>query len=319
MRITRRTAQQMMEVLDELREEIRNEEKLPYPYAEWERKRKMVKERLRKLPEYVERAASMLAAQKNTGRPKNGTLVQRTMLFLFARLMNRSNRDVEEMLELFEPLFGITVSYKTIERLYSDEEVQAVIHNLFILLLNDEEASGHAAGDGTGYTLTVSKHYSSDPKKGSKDYRYAFRFIDIDTGLYIGVGYSPVSEMGAFQKAMKMVDELGIPLHTVRLDKYYSSRKVLDLFGKDTAVYVIPKKNLSRIGLQWSNVIRKIMESPYLYLKDYLRRNLSEAGYSSDKKRFGWVIRQKRDDRRETALFSVALFHNIFFTRVVPH
>ena len=318
MRITRQTAQQMMEVLDDLREEIRNEEKPPYPYAEWERKRKLVKERLRKLPEYVERAASMLAAQKATGRPKNGTLVQRTMLFLFTRLMNKSNRDVEEMLELFGPLFGITVSYKTIERLYSDEEVQAVVHNLFVLLLKGNEVSGHAAGDGTGYTLTVSKHYRSDPKKRSKDYRYAFRFIDIDTGLYIGAGYSPVSEMGAFQKAMKMVDELGIPFHTVRLDKYYSSRKVLDLFGKDTTVYVIPKKNLSRIGLQWSNVIRKIMESPYLYLKGYLRRNLSEAGYSSDKTRFGGIIRQKRDDRRETALFSIALLHNIFFTRVVP-
>jgi len=318
MRITRRTAQQMMEVLDELREEIRNEEKPPYPYAEWERKRKLVKERLRKLPEYVERAASMLAEQKTGGRPKNGTLVHRTMLFLFVRLMDKSNRDVEEMLQLFEPLFGITASYKTIERLYSDEEVQAVIHNLFILLLNDEEASGHAAGDGTGYTLTVSKHYRSDPKKRSMDYRYAFRFIDIDTGLYIGAGYSPVSEMGAFQKAKKMVDELGIPFHTVRLDKYYSSRKVLDMFGKDTTVYVIPKKNLSRIGLQWSNVIRKIMESPYLYLKGYLKRNLSEAGYSSDKTRFGGIIRQKRDDRREAALFSVALFHNIFFTRVVP-
>jgi transposase len=318
MRITRRTAQQLMEVLGDLGEKIRNEEKPSYPYAEWERERKIVKERLRKLPEYVEKAASMLAAQKDTGRPKNGTLVQRTMLFLFARLMNKSNRDVEEMLELFEPLFGITVSYKTIERLYSDEEVQAVIHNLFILLLKDDEVSGHAAGDGTGYTLTVSKHYRSAPKKRCKDYRYAFRFIDIDTGLYIGVGYSPVSEMGAFQKAVEMVDELGIPLHTVRLDKYYSSRKVLDLFGNDTTVYVMLKKNLSRIGLQWLNVIRKIMESPYLYLKDYLRRNLSEAGYSSDKSRFGGVIRQKRDDRRETALFSVALFHNMFFTRVVP-
>ncbi len=31
-------------------------------------------------------------------------------------LMNKSNRDVEELLELFEPLFGFKVSYKTIER-----------------------------------------------------------------------------------------------------------------------------------------------------------------------------------------------------------
>ncbi|RLJ01010.1 MAG: hypothetical protein DRP06_00430 [Candidatus Aenigmatarchaeota archaeon] len=64
------------------------------------------------------------------------------MLFLFARLMNKSNRDVEDILELFEPFFGISVSYKTIERLYSDEEVKLVLHNLFILLLKDENLSG---------------------------------------------------------------------------------------------------------------------------------------------------------------------------------
>ncbi len=57
------------------------------------------------------------------------------MLFLFARLMGKSNKDVEELLELFEPLFGIKVSYKTIQRLHSDEEVKIVLHNLFILLL----------------------------------------------------------------------------------------------------------------------------------------------------------------------------------------
>ncbi len=34
-----------------------------------------------------------------------------------------------------EPLFGIKVSFKTIEKLYSDEEVKIALHNLFILLL----------------------------------------------------------------------------------------------------------------------------------------------------------------------------------------
>ena len=60
----------------------------------------------------------MIDVQKRAGRPKEIDLEKRVMLFLFARLMNRSNRDVEELLELFEPLFGFKVSYKTIERLY---------------------------------------------------------------------------------------------------------------------------------------------------------------------------------------------------------
>ena len=66
-------------------------------------------------------------------------------------------------------LFGFKVSYN-IERLYSDEEVKMALHNLFILLLREEGVSGEFAGDGTGYSLTVTKHYK-DPKKKSKDFR----------------------------------------------------------------------------------------------------------------------------------------------------
>jgi len=53
------------------------------------------------------------------------------------------------------------------------------------------------------------------------------------------------------------------------------------------------------------------------YLENYFQRNLSEAAFSADKRRFGWVIRQKREDRQEMAMFSTALLHNIFAVRVV--
>ncbi|CAD7776778.1 hypothetical protein AIOGIFDO_02015 [Candidatus Methanoperedenaceae archaeon GB37] len=96
----------------------KKEEKEKYPYAEWEKKRELVKKRLRKLPEYVREAVAMIRIQKKAGKQKEIDLEKRVMLFLFARLMNRSNRDIEELLESFEPLFGLKVSYKTIERLY---------------------------------------------------------------------------------------------------------------------------------------------------------------------------------------------------------
>ncbi|CAD7768125.1 hypothetical protein AIOGIFDO_00110 [Candidatus Methanoperedenaceae archaeon GB37] len=96
----------------------KKEKKKKYPYAEWEKKRELVKKRLRKLPEYVRDALAMISIQKKADKPKEIDLEKRVMLFLFARLVNRSNRDVEELLESFEPLFGLKVSYKTIERLY---------------------------------------------------------------------------------------------------------------------------------------------------------------------------------------------------------
>ena len=232
-------------------------------------------------------------------------LEKRIMLFLFARLMNKS-KGFEELLELFEPLFGFKVSYKTIERLYSDEEVKMALHNLFILLLREEGVSGDCK-DGTGYSLTVTKHYRSDPKKRSKDFRYVFRIIDIETGMYVGLGYSNRSERDAFNKAMKMLRNMGVKINSISLDKYYSTRKVLRMFDMETAVYVIPRKNLSRIGFDWLKVIERIVEAPYKFLKRYFKRNLSEAGFSADKRRFGWLIRQKREDRREIALFAVGL------------
>jgi transposase len=316
MRITRELAIQMVGVLEDLWAEIRQAGKAPYPYAEWERKRDIIRQRLEKLPEYVKRAAGMVAVQKRTGRPKSGTLVQRTMLFLFARLMNKSNRDAEKLLGLFGPLFDLSVSYKSIERLYSDPEVNTVLHNLFLLLLRDEGVSGDVAGDGTGYALSVTKHYRTSPSKKGMRYLYSFRVIDLGTGMYLGVGYSPVSEMRAFRDALGMMRGMGLPVKSARLDKYFSSRKVLELFGTETAVYVLPKKDISRMGLAWSAVIKRMMESPFCYIKEYLMRNLSESGHSSDKGRFGSLIRQKRLDRQEMALFSIALLHNIFFVRV---
>lgn len=64
-------------------------------------------------------------------------------------------------------------------------------------------------------------------------------------------------------------------------------------------------------------VIERIVEAPYRFLKRYFKRNLSEAGFSADKRRFGWLIRQRREDRREMALFAVGLWHNVFAVRVV--
>ena len=319
MRITEKMAQELVEVLEEVKEECFSDEKDKYPYTEWEQKRERVKQRLRDLPKYVDQAAEKIRFVKpRAGQRKKIDVRKRTMLFLFTRLMNKSNRDMEDLLVLFEPLFGVKVSYKSIERLYSDPEVKTVLHNLFILLLRDEGVSCDFSGDGTGYSLSVTKHYRTDVSKKGRGYLYVFRVIDIDTGFYVAVGYSNNSEMEAFHKAITMLRELRISVDTLSLDKYYSSRTVIRLFGEETALYLIPKKNIARVGLEWSRVLRRVLEDPYLYLKGYFLRNLSESGFSADKRRFGGLVRQKRDDRREMALFSIAFLHNIFTARIRP-
>jgi transposase len=327
MRITKKLAQELIDALDESREKISKEAEeileemgQMYDFAEYERRREKVEERIRNFPSYVKKAVSMITIAKTAGRPKKLDLVKRTHLFFLVRMLNKSNRDTKALLgSLLQPFIEDDISYKYVERLYSNEQVEMVLHNVFMLMLNKEGVSGKFAGDGTGYSLLITKHYRTNPKKKAKDYRYVFRMVDLETGLYVGIGYSTKSEMDAFHKAMKMVKDCGIQIDQICLDKYYSSRKVLKLFGKRTSVYVLPKKNISKIGLKWAKIFRKILEDPVQYLKTYFQRNLSEAAFSADKRRFGWVLRQKREDRQEMAMFSIALLHNIFTVRVAPH
>lgn len=117
---------------------------------------------------YIEKAIENLSIVKGETRgckPKL-TLKQKSMLLLLKQLIGKSNREMELLSLLFSALTGVFVSYKTIERLYSDEEVRLVLFNiqsLFMTKIDTNKIS--ACGDGTGYSLTISKHYASEAQK----------------------------------------------------------------------------------------------------------------------------------------------------------
>lgn len=96
------------------------------------------------------------------------------------------------------------------------------------------------------------------PEKKGWDYRFVFRVLDLCSGMSVAFGYSSRSEKEAFDEAYEMLKKMDPGVKEISLDKYYSSRKVLRLFGRETKVYVIPKRNLARIGLEWSRVLRRI-------------------------------------------------------------
>jgi transposase len=310
-------AAELLEVLDGVREQHFKGRKKRYPYSEWERRREIVKQRLRALPAYVAQAVAAIRVFKRAkGRPQKAALEKKVLLFLLTRLLAKSNRGMEELLELFGPLFNLNVSYKYIERLYADEEVQMALHNLFVLLVREGEPSGHFVSDGSGYSLTIHRIYRSNPRKCGRAYRYVSRILDIETGMYVAYGWSPISEMQAFKQAIAMLTELDIGISSLALDKYYSSRRVVTLFGRTVSLYLIPKRNMTHIGLRWADVFRRIMEDPVAFLSRYFMRNLSESGYSADKRRWGGVVRQRREDRQDAALGSIAVLHNLYAFRV---
>ena len=323
MRLTRKRARDLTELLEEERERIREDpdrfcstiDGIPKTTL-WERERKQVIDRLQQLPSLVRRAAAELHIERGRGRKPALDPAQKTMLFLFARLTQRSNRDMEALLAFLGPVFDVSVGYKTIERLYSDEEVELVLNNLFVLLLEEIGVSGHTAGDGTGYALSADEHYRSSPEKSHAGYRYVFRLVDLETGMYLAYGYSDVSEKAAFEKAIRFVEREGFPMNSIRLDKYYSSRKVLRELGKEVEAFVLPKSNLASFGTEWRKVFDRIDEDHCEYLEEYYKRELSESYFAADKERFGRTVHQVREDRREMATLGLAVLHNLFSVRV---
>lgn len=252
---------------------------------------------------------------KRIGRPPETSIEKKVMMLLMKDIFDTSNRKTSKLLPLFDGLSEVDVTYKTVERLYSDPLVSMVLHNLFIIMIRRKGIINvDLAGDGTGYGLTVTKHYSMDGKKNGKKkiFAYAFAFLDLNTKMYVGYGTGMRSEMEAFNDARKMVEELEIEVDSVRLDRYYTFQSIVDKFGRFTKFYILPKKNTLINGKkEWHDVWRSLMENSMVFLKEYYRRESSESGFASDKKSNGWQIWQRRNDRIATSVICKGVWHNL--------
>jgi len=293
-----------------------------------------IKTAMKDLDPIIHEAVSVIRIMRRAGHPHSLTPEQRVKLLLIKQLVGKSNRMFANMLSIFSMLSGIDVSYKTIERLYSDDETFIAIHNLHVLVLKRKGITGsRATGDGTGHSLTVKKNYESyaqrlkdlakenpgdrkDRGKRAKGHRkrlfaYSFAIMDLETRLYIAFGSSMKSEREAFDRAMKFLSSIGIDLDSIRLDRYYSSPSYVDRLG-ETKVFIIPKKNATLKGSQkWKSTMKEFVENTMPYLEEYHQRSNSESGFAADKKMFGWNVAQRRDDRIDHALFCTGVWHNL--------
>jgi len=138
------------------------------------------------------------------------TLEQRVLALLLKHLIGKSNREMSLMLIIISWLSDIDVSYKTIERLYSDREVILVLHNLHVIMLKKKGIkNADCGGDSSGYGLSIKKHYATEAQKlkekmkrsdgqNKKDKKckndkikkkqlfvYSFVLMDINTRMYL--------------------------------------------------------------------------------------------------------------------------------------
>lgn len=207
------------------------------------------------------------------GRPPKLNLEKKNNLFILARFLNKSNCNAEKTLQYLQPLFSVDISYKHIEHLYGDPEVKLSLHNLFILLLKEERTSNDLAGDETDYTVSVENHHRSDPKKYGKRYVHFFSLIDLATGMYVACGVSRLLEWDVFSKAVAMIRRVGVAVKLMRLDKYFSTRKVIRMFDRSVSLFLVPKKNVAKVGA-WGGILAKMMVSLVDFLLEYFHRSV---------------------------------------------
>ena len=332
--MSRIMAEDIKDKLHELDSTLKEKYRLEHPKKErdWrtyeQEFSQRIKMAMKDLDPLINEAVSSIQIIKGPGHPHALSIEQRVKLILIKQLVGESNRMFANMLAIFSMLSGIDVSYKTVERLYSDNETLMALHNLHVLILKKNGVkNSDATGDGTGYSLTVKKNYESyaqklkelakespkdkeekDGTKKAKEHKkrlfaYSFTIMDLETRLYIAFGSSMKSERDAYDRAMDLLSSIGVEMDTIRLDRYYSSPSYMDKLG-NTKVFVIPKRNATLNGSQkWKDTMKYFVENTMQYLEQYHQRSNSESGFAADKKMLGWNIAQRRDDRIDGALF----------------
>jgi len=181
-----------------------------------------IKEAMKQLRPLVDEAVDSIKIYRGQGRKPELTLKQRVLLILLQRLFKESNRMMASMLTIFSVLTDLEVSYKTIERLYSDEEVQMALHNLHVIILKKKGVDNvDACGDGTGYSLSISRHYASTVQK-EKD--AAKENIDDDKSIKAKTGKGarkgrPIFSVNGIGSVKRMFERRTIRFENEELEK----------------------------------------------------------------------------------------------------
>ena len=136
-------------------------------YAKYEREfKRRLKKAIRNLDKLISESIRGINVFYRHKDRHSLSLKKRIRLILVKELTEKGNRKTANTLELFSMLGGTDISYKTIERLYSDNLLELALFNLLILSLKKRGIKEiNACGDATGYSLTISKHYSSYVQK----------------------------------------------------------------------------------------------------------------------------------------------------------
>lgn len=195
----------------------------------------------------IYKAASTLYIGPGVGHNCSLALNQRVKVLLIKRLVGKFNGMFEDMLVVFFLLEDIDILYKTVERLYFDEQVTLIIHNLHVFILKKKGIKeSDATGEGTRYSQTIKKNYEcyaqelKDKAKERKKVKetiatkaiamipknqlftrgrlfvYTFTIAYFTTSLYLANDLNTKSERNAFNKAMMVLAGMNVDIKPIK-------------------------------------------------------------------------------------------------------
>jgi len=157
----------------------------------------------------------------------------------------------------------------------------------------------------------LKKRAKGNGKHGASKHRpfaYMFILMSLKTRMYVAFGSSMKSEKDDRAISMIMDD---IVIDPVRLDRYCYYTTPTHVGGFGVGAYIVPKRNLTLKGSQKrKDTMEGFIQNTAKYLERYHLGGNSEAGFSADKKMFGWGRRS--DDRIDSAPFCTGPRHNPF-------
>lgn len=327
MRLMNKHLQKTLDELDFLKKLYKKEfavEKPKYSKEYDKRLRDLKRALFERINKDVDKAASFIEIKQIVGRQLKDRVLL-TKLHLVQQVLDLTNRDMESFAIIFALTGNETFSYKTIERAYEDQLVGMILHNLYVLSCG-EPRNIDASSDGTGYSLTITKHYRTDKDENKehweeverKEYIITSTIVDLKTKIYVSFATGFQSEMKLFEQAKCWLEKRGFTLDSITLDKYYSNQKTIAGFKTETKTFFIPKKNATIRGdKKWKDSVKEFTADTIGYLKKYYQREASEYCHSADKRRFG-VIRQRKKCRIITTMETRMILHNYIAKTLHP-
>jgi transposase len=295
----------------------------------------------------VDEATRRLASRKESvtnmkpGRPREHHPADLVKILLLQSYMEAPNRIAEGLLLLFSEKLGITdhFSYKSIERAYDDEEVRAILDEVFKVTnepVRDLETDFSV--DGSGKSTSNKTNYAQDrqrqrnkEKSASEegifprgkmglitDYQYHVAIIGVKYKLFSGfisTSDHSIGETTMFPRVMEQAMSNHPGMKNILGDGAYARRPYCNIANKyGVTPYFLPRRDLTirkKGSREWVKMNLSLLHDPRAWLLKYHMRSISETGFSMVGRMNRGPIRKHLVKRKATEDYLIHIIHNL--------